>query len=86
MKIVEAYGITICIHEYTSKSIYQNDDESPVIHLIRVKLNNGSVLFLPAEKRHDMNKTNHNRIVCSRKPDILGIKRRIILFRICYII
>jgi len=86
MRIVEVYGITIYIHEEKSKTIHQNDDESPVIHLIRTKLNNGSILFLPADQRHDINKMNHNPIVCTGKPHILDITMKIILFRLCYTI
>jgi hypothetical protein len=87
MTVVEVYGITIYIHEDNSKNIYQNDDESPIIHLIKIKLNNGSILFLPTEQEDDIDKMNGDsgRFI-TKKPHVIDIERKYIVFIFCYTI
>ncbi len=79
MRIVEVYGITIYIHEHNSNNIYQNDDEFPIIHLIRIKLNDGSILFLLTEQEHNLVQINTDpALFIAKKPHVMNIQTKYI--------
>ena len=56
MTAVKLYGITIYIHENNCENIYEVDDESPVIHLVKTHLEDGSSIYLPTGKQRHMRK------------------------------
>ena len=60
MVAVKMYAISIYIHENNSEHIYQLDDDSPIVHLIKTKLEDGSDIYLPTEERDDRMKVSHN--------------------------
>ncbi len=81
MRIVEVYGITVYIHEHNSKIIYQNDDEFPIIHLIRIKLNDGSILFLPNEQGNNLVQMNADpALFIEKNPHVINIQTKYIFF------
>ncbi|CAF1297537.1 unnamed protein product [Adineta steineri] len=57
MTAVKIYGITIYIHDNNSENIYQIEENPPIVHLIKTKLEDDSYIYLATEKKDGIKKS-----------------------------
>ncbi|CAF1490476.1 unnamed protein product [Adineta steineri] len=56
MTAVKIYGISIYIHDNNSENIYQIEENCPIVHLVKTKLEDDSYIYLATEKKDDIKK------------------------------
>jgi len=76
MVAAKLYRVTIYIDENNSENIYEIEIDSPVVHLIKTKLQDGSDLYLATEKKDDINEVNLTGTICVTPSSFVCIENK----------